>query len=190
LHLPANEIGEHVAAIRDVDHVDAGHHPEQRAEQMVAGSNPGGRHVDSARIGLGVGDKLRNRFGWNRWVDLHHIRGADDARDRHDVADEIEIKFVVERRADCIIQPNQEERIPIWGCTHDRLSADIAAGTRSVFDEELLAETLRKPLADQARRYVRRTAGGSDDDDTHRPRRIGLRSCDSRKGQQRRGARG
>jgi hypothetical protein len=83
-----------------VDHVDAGHHPEQRTEQMIPGSNPGRRHVDFARIGLGVGNKLWNRFG--RWVDPYHFRGADDARDRRDVADEIEIKFLVERCADRI----------------------------------------------------------------------------------------
>ena len=43
---------------------------------------PPDRHIDLARIGLGIGDELGNGFGWKRWVYLHDERHADDARDR------------------------------------------------------------------------------------------------------------
>ena len=39
-------------------------------------------------------------FRWNRRVHLHHVGHAHDAGDRREVADEIEIELVVERRVD------------------------------------------------------------------------------------------
>ena len=65
-----------------------------------------------------------------------------------DVADEIEIKFLVDCRADRIGGGAKEQRISVRRGTHDRLGADIAAGTRPVLDEELLTKPLRQPLPD------------------------------------------
>ena len=56
---------------------------------------------------------------------------------------------------------DQEERIAVGGRAHDRLGADIAAGTRPVLDDEWLAKPLRQPLTDQAREDVGRAAGGN-----------------------------
>ena len=81
-----------------------------------------------------------------------------DARDRRDVADEIEIELVVERRVDRVRRTDQKECIAVGGRTHDRLGADIAAGARPVLDDEWLAEPLRQPLTDQARDDVGRAA--------------------------------
>ena len=91
------------AAIRHVNHVDAGHHLEQLAGYMGGVPVPARRHVDLARIGLGIGDELGNRLGRNRWIHHHDMGRADDARDRRDVADEIEIELVVERRVDRVV---------------------------------------------------------------------------------------
>jgi len=49
----------------------------------------------------------------------------------------------------------------------------------------LLAEPLRQPLTDQARRDVTCAARGKANDDPHRPRRIRLRPRDARCGRQR-----
>ena len=154
------------------------------------GAVAGRRHVDLARIGLGVGDELGNGLGRNRWIDHHDNGNAADARDRRDVADEIEIELVVERRVDRVRRSDQEERIAVRRRAHDRLGGDIAASARPVLDDELLAEPLRQPLTDQARDDVGRAAGGEADDDAHRPRRIGLRPRDARHGRQRGSARG
>ena len=86
-----------VAAIRHVNQVDAGHHLEQLAGDMWRAPVAGRRHVDLARIGLGIGDELGNRLGRNGRIDHHDKGRAADARDRRDVADEIEIE--VARRA-------------------------------------------------------------------------------------------
>src|SRR4051794_7848829 len=40
------------------------------------------RHVDLARIGLGISDELRNRRSGNRRIDLHDEGGANNASDR------------------------------------------------------------------------------------------------------------
>ena len=100
------------------------------------------------------------RLGRNRRIYHHDVGAADDARDRRDVADEIEIELVVERRVDRVRRTDQEQRVAVRGRAHDRLGGDIAAGARPVLDDELLAEPLRQPLTHQAREDVGRAAGG------------------------------
>ena len=99
---------------------------------------------------------------------------ADDGCDRRDVADEIEIEFVVERRVDRVAATDQEQRVAVRRRSYDDFGADITAGTRPVLDDEWLAEPLRQPLTDQAREDVGRAARGKADNHVHRPRRIGL----------------
>jgi hypothetical protein len=106
--------------------------------------------------------------------DHDHDAAADSCNGR-DVTDEVEIELVVERRIDRAAERDQEQRIAIWSRFHDRLGADIAAGSGPVVDDKLLAEPLRKPLSQEARVDVVRTAGGKTGDKAHRPRRIGLR---------------
>jgi len=58
--------------------------------------------ISTARgIGLGVGDEFRNGLGGNRRVDLHDIGYPNDACDRRDVVDEIEVELE-HRRVDGI----------------------------------------------------------------------------------------
>src|SRR5262245_44734782 len=115
---------------------------------------------------------------------------ADDARDRRDIADEIEVELLIKRRIDGVVRCGKEEGIAIWGSADDRLGAEIGASAGPVFDDEWLAEPLRQPLADHARNDVSRAARGKWHDQTHRPRRVGLRPCNTRHGRQRRRARG
>src|SRR5215470_13196498 len=71
---------------------------------------------------------------------------------------------------DRVVAPGHEQRIAVRRCAHDRLGAYIAAGSRSVLDDEWLAEALRQPLSHQARDGVGRTASGEWRDQTHWPR--------------------
>src|SRR5438034_1494911 len=48
------------AAIRHMQHVDAGHHLEQLARHMRGGSDTTRRHGELARIGPAVGDEFAN----------------------------------------------------------------------------------------------------------------------------------
>ena len=68
------------------------------------------------------------------------MRHAHDAGDRRDVADEIEIELVIERRVDRVRRTDQSSVWPSAGALHDRLGADIAAGARPVLDDEWLAQ--------------------------------------------------
>src|SRR5262249_47746534 len=74
-------------------------------------------------------------------------------------------------------------------CPHDAFGGHIAAGTRSVLDDEWLPEPLQQRLTHEARDGVGCLACRKGDDDPHRPRRIGLRPRDARYGRQRGGAR-
>jgi tripartite-type tricarboxylate transporter receptor subunit TctC len=75
------------------------------------------------------------------------------------VANEIEIKFVIERRIDRARRTGHEDRIAVSGRTHDHLGADIVARAGPVLNDELLAKPLGQPLSYQARDYV----GGADE---------------------------
>src|SRR5262249_35249455 len=81
-------------------------------------------------------------------------------------------------------------RVAIGRRFHHRLHGDIAARARPVIDDELLAEALRQPLADQPRIDVVRAARREADDDAHRAGRIGLRPHGPRPQRQRPAARG
>ena len=192
LHVASEHISQCrcLAAIRNVDHVDAGHHLEQFARQMACRSVAARRHVDLARVGLGISDELGNGLRRERWVYRHNEGDRDDACDGCDVAEEVEIEFLVKRHIDRGRRADQEEGVAVRRRIHDHLRTNIAAGSRPVLDDKLLAETLRQPLADQTSDDVGRSAGGKWDDDAHRPRRIGLRPRDARHGRQRGSARG
>ena len=53
----------------------------------------------------------------------HDVRYVVQGRDRRDVADEIEIELVVERRVDRVVAPDQEERVAIRA--HNRLGCEL-----------------------------------------------------------------
>src|SRR5437899_411721 len=139
----------------------------------MAGSSDAGRpETDLARVNLGVGYELRDCLGWNRRIDHHNERKADDAGDSGDVAEKNEIEFVVESRVDRVRRTCDEQRIAVRRRPHDGLGSDIVAATRAVFDDELLAQPLREPWPDEARDNVGRTAGTRVGNDAYWPRRI------------------
>ena len=141
-HASAKQIseGRSKPAIRHVNQVDAGHLLEQFTCNMACGAGARRRHADLAAIGLSVRDELGNCFGWDQWIDHHDVGLAADACHRRDVANEIEIELVVERRVNRVDRSHEEERVPVSGRTHSRLGADIGACAGPVFDDELLAE--------------------------------------------------
>ena len=160
------------AAIRHVHHVDPGHHLEHLGGDVVGVAGAGRGVIDLARVGLGVGDELGNRLGRKRRRD-EHARGARArGRDRHDVADEVEVQLVVERRIDGVAGVDQQQRVAIGRRRDDRLGAEIAAGAALVLDDEGLAEPLGQPLPDQAAGDVGGAARRERHHDAHRPGRI------------------
>src|SRR5262249_5096904 len=98
LHLPAEQVSERgpTTTIGHVNDVDTGHHLEQFAGHMGPAASAARRKADLAGIAFGVSDELGNGLGWNRWIDHHDAGHANDACNRRDVADEIEIEFLIE----------------------------------------------------------------------------------------------
>jgi len=107
---------------------------------------------------------------------------AGDARDRRKVADEIEVEPVVERRVEGIAGRGEQQGVAVRRRARDRAGSDVAAGAGSVLDHELLAQPLGEPSADEARSDVGYPAGRIADEETNRPRRIGLRAGKTRHG--------
>src|SRR5262249_35324310 len=107
----------------------------------------------------------------------HHDEGcANDASDWRDVADEIEIELVVERRIDRVGRSDQEERVAVCRRAHDGFGTNIAARARPVLDYEWLAQPLGQPLTHRTGDEVVSAARRDWHDQTHRPRRIVLRA--------------
>jgi hypothetical protein len=65
------------------------------------------------------------------------------------------------------------------------LGPDIAGGTRTVLNDEWLLETFGEPSSHQAGDDVGGAASGKSREDTHWPRRIGLRPCEMGRKRQR-----
>ena len=145
-------------------------------------------HVEGAGIGLGVGDEFGARLHRNGRMHLHHKIIAGERCNRCNVAQEIEVEIRIERGVDRAAERDHRERIAVRRRLHDLLHRDVAARARPIVDDELLAEALRQPLADEARIDVVRAAGGKTDHDAHGPRRITLRARHVRRGRERRGA--
>src|SRR5262249_44482908 len=98
------------------------------------------RKIDLAWIGFGVGNELRNGLGGKGRINHHYKRNAEEARDWRDVADEVEIELVVERRIDCVRRSGPQQRIAVGRRTNDRFGADIGAPARTVLNDEWLAQ--------------------------------------------------
>jgi hypothetical protein len=58
-----------------------------------------------------------------------------DACDRRDIANEVEVELE-HCRVEGINHGNQQQRVTVRGCPHDRLGGNIAAGARAVLDDE------------------------------------------------------
>src|SRR5262249_43049426 len=71
------------------------------------------RHVNLAWVGFGVSDELRKCLSRKRCVHQHNVGLADNARDRRDVANEIETEPLIKRCGGCILGRGQEECVAV-----------------------------------------------------------------------------
>ena len=154
--------------------------PEQLAIDVLRAANPSGCHVDPARLGLGVCNKLGD--GRDRKLPAHHhdARCERNARDRDNIADEIEIELFIERCIDDCGRDDEEERVSVGRRAYGHFGTDIGTRARTVLDHERLVEPLREPLAHQAHDDVACSPGCDRGYNAHRARRIGLRTRDAR----------
>src|SRR3981189_3533227 len=118
-----------------MNHDDTGHHLEQLAGEMLGGPVPARGIVDLARIGLGIGNELGNALGWKRRIDLHDVWHADNSGSRREVTEEIVVEPVVEGRVNRMCRTYQEECVAIGSRTRYSLGSDVAARSRTVFND-------------------------------------------------------
>ena len=150
--------------IGNMDHVDAGHHPEQFAAEMAQISGPARPHVDLARIRLGVSDELRDRLGRNDGLTQQDEGIVVDARDRSDVARDVEVALLIERHVDRVRRGDQQERVAVSRRAHDRLQARLPPPPGRLSMTNDWPSRCDSALTDQARDDVGRAAGGNEDD--------------------------
>ena len=80
-------------SIRNVRHVRACHHLEELAGGLMRAPVPAGRHIDFARILLGVGNQIGDRRYWERRVHHDDIVSANESGDRSNVACEVRARY-------------------------------------------------------------------------------------------------
>src|SRR5215468_9332284 len=148
-----------------MDETNAGHQLQQLTGH-VAGSPVAGRpYVDPAWIGFDEGNEFGNCGSGDRWVEHDDVRLAVQASYGRDIPDKIIIEPAVERCVDRIYRVGEQKSVSVSRRAYYRLRADVVAASCSIFDEKLLAETLREPLTEQARENVGRAASGSCNND-------------------------
>src|SRR5262249_56547500 len=117
---------------------------------------------DLAGVGWAKIEKSRNGVGGNGGINRHNVDRAQQACDRFNITNEIEIKLGIERRVDRVRRRDEKECVAVGGRPYDRLRADIAAGTWPVLDNELLTRPLRQPLTHQTGANVGSVPSGTD----------------------------
>ena len=135
-----------IAAIGHMQHVDAGHHLEQLAGKMRRRADAAGRHIDLARMRLGIGDQLRHAVHRQRRIDLENKRIEIDAADRREIAGEIEAQVWVQHGVDDVRIRHRQQRVAVRLRLHHGFGGDLLARRTAIFDDEGLAEPLRQHL--------------------------------------------
>lgn len=132
-------------------------------------------HDQPVRVGLRIGDQLRDGPGRHVGMHLQHVLHADDPGHRRHVADEVETQLVVKRRIDRVCRRRHQQRVAVGGGAHDLLRRDVRGRPGPVFNDELLAQPFRQSLGDQPRGDVGRAAGRVADDEAHGSRGVASR---------------
>ena len=178
LHLSADRVGDRrrAAAIRHVQHLDAGHALEQRGAQMIGRAGPGRRIGDLAGIGLGVGDELRDRVRRHRRVHHHGVGHVGEQRDRREILHAVE-RHGGEQSVVHGVHAHgvEQDGVAVRRRARDRAGADIAGRAGAVLDHHRLAHRLVQMRGDDARQNVGRAARRPRHQQRDRAGGIGLR---------------
>ena len=159
-----------------MDQVDAGHATQEFGRQVRRRAVAGRRVGELIGARLGQRDQFLHRLHRQRRMHNEHAGCRCQQCDRREVAHDVEIEFRIKRRADRVRNRAEEQRVTVGRRLGDDLGADGAAGTRTVIDDQLLAESLAEFLAENARQRLGAAAGREGHDKAQRlVRIIGLR---------------
>ena len=125
-----------------------------------------------AGISLRVSDQLRNVFGRNGRIYLKNHGINHHSGNRRDVSQKIKGQRPIDRRVDDVADPRPQQGVTVgWRIDH-RLRGNIGGSARFVFDDNLLAQTLRQPSPHYSRHNVGAPARRESNDPVDCPRRI------------------
>lgn len=93
-----------------------------------------------------IGDELRNCLHRKRRIYFHDVCHAYHSGHKRDVADQIEIQMVIERRVDCVRGKDHKQRVAVSRRAYDRFGGDIDRSTRPTDNCERLLVTLLRGL--------------------------------------------
>lgn len=92
--------------------------------------------IDVAGFCFRVSDQLGKGVCRERRTHGNDHRKANDAGDRRNVTDQIEIRIFIERSVDRVPRRHEKQRIAVRYGARDRLSGEIAARATAVLDDE------------------------------------------------------
>jgi hypothetical protein len=124
---------------------------------------------------LGQRHQFRDAVRLYRRVHCEHVRDRTEQHDRSEITFQVVGQFMVDRKVDRAGADRAlYQRVAVGRGTGRRLGADVAAGTGTILDDNLLAQSAPGALGDHTRDQVGRPAGGERNDQVDRPRRITL----------------
>ena len=144
-----------------MDHVDGRDMLEQRAAEVMGAANTARAVAELARCGFGRGSHVLD--GLERRLAAHHQdqRPTLDQQDRHQVVDRVEAQFLEQGLVDgqrCEVA--HAHGVAVGLGAGDRVGADVAAASRLVVDDHVLAQDGLHQLGHLARTVVGAAACG------------------------------
>src|SRR6516165_12446915 len=97
------------------------------SSQYICGALPipaEATHRHLAGIALGVSDQFRNTLHRKGWVYHQHAGAARNRGDRSEVADNVEIQFVIERRVPSVSRRREVKRVTVRRRFGDRFRGE------------------------------------------------------------------
>lgn len=137
-----------------------GHAVEQRPGQVRRRAVAGGTVADGTLLLPHIFDELLQRLGRHGGVDREHVRDQHHLRYRDQVLAQVETHVLVERDVGGDRAGGHQQRVAVRRRLRHVGSADVAAGTRPVFHDDLLFQFLAELVGEQARGGIGATPGG------------------------------
>ena len=136
------------AAIGHMRRLDAGALHEQFGTQMRRGADTGGGEVHFARVGLAVGDQLRDVLHRKLRRDHQHLRRRADDGNCLQLLEQVVGHARLQGRIDHDRRVHQHERVAVWRRARDGVGAADAAGAGPVLGDHRLADRIAEMLGD------------------------------------------
>jgi hypothetical protein len=119
------------------------------------------------RVGFRERDEVPGCLGLHCRIDEKKHRSGADQTDRCEVADGIVVHALLDRRNDGMRHVGEQQGVAVRRGFGSDLDTETTASTRTVVDDDLLAERFRQPLTEKAGEHIRAAAGrvGHDEGD-------------------------